>query len=40
MPDSLSSFEKSSRLAMSRRMPSASWLVQFQPTAPGRWLCS
>src|SRR4051794_28082010 len=25
---------------MSRRIPSASWLVQFQPTAPGRWLCS
>ncbi len=40
MPDSDSSLLKSSRLAMSRRMPSDSWLVQFQPTAPGRWLCS
>ena len=36
MPDSESSFEKSSRQAMSRRIPSASWLVQFQPTAPGQ----
>ena len=40
MPDADSSAEKSSRLAMSRRMPSDSWLVQFQPTAPGMWLCS
>ncbi len=40
IPDSDSSLLKSSRDAMSRRMPSASWLVQFQAMAPGMWLCS
>jgi hypothetical protein len=40
MPESDSSLLKSSRDAMSRRMPSASWLVQFQAIAPGMWLCS
>ena len=40
IPHSDSSLLKSSRDAMSRRIPSASWLVQFQPTAPGMWLCS
>jgi len=40
MPLALSSSLNSSRDAMSRRTPSASWLVQFQPIAPGMWLCS
>ena len=40
LPEADRSAEKSSRLAMSRRIPSDSWLVQFQPTAPGIWLCS
>ena len=40
MPEADSSALNSSRPAMSRRMPSDSWLVQFQATAPGMWLCS
>src|SRR3954451_2139758 len=40
MPPCWRSLLNSSRDAMSRRIPSESWLVQFQPTAPGMWLCS
>ena len=36
----IASRENSSLFAMSRRIPSDNWLVQFQPTAPGMWLCS